>query len=82
MWLKDRVDGTAYFPEENGHFNLEAIHPYGTLEVEGPEILREGNMRSGSSSVDCLQPRSSAVLTPAFKSVVASKKSANHSVKV
>ena len=39
-WLQDECDGTAYFLQEGGQFNLHspALAPYATLIVEGPEI--------------------------------------------
>ena len=39
-WLNDECDGTAYFPQEGGNFNLRTLGLglYVTLIVEGPEI--------------------------------------------
>ena len=35
VWLRDGVDGTAYFPEQDGTLNLDAIDRFTSLEVEG-----------------------------------------------
>ena len=36
MWLRDECDGTVYFPEPDGDFDLHSLPEYATLVVEGP----------------------------------------------
>ena len=78
VWLRDGVDGTAYFPEEDGSFSLHAIDQYTTLDVEGPELVvqQSGSSSSMSVAVDSSNSR------PAFKSVIPAKKMSTHSIKV
>ena len=78
MWLRDRVDSSAFFAEENGSFSLDSIADFTTLDVEGPELRQPG--LSSSVTVDSAN-RSSNQL-PVFKSVVGTKKGAIHSIKV
>ena len=51
-WLRDECDGSVYFPDQDGQFNLEDsdLTPYSTLVVEGPTAVGL-NMRMGFSSV-------------------------------
>ena len=76
MWLRDTIDGTMYFPEADGQFaGLESSEMFTTLAVESRSIVH-------TTSLDCLQPTTSAVLPPAFKSVIACKKGTLHNIKV
>ena len=40
VWLKDEIDGTVYFPLQNGNFDLQnqGMSCYATLIVEGPTL--------------------------------------------
>ena len=51
-WLRDECDGSVYFPDQDGQFNLQDnnITPYSTLVVEGPTASGL-NLRMGFSSV-------------------------------
>ena len=39
-WLQDKCEGTAYFRQEGGLFNLDTfgLAPYATFIVEGSEV--------------------------------------------
>ena len=37
VWLKNEVSDAAYFPENDGTFNLSDVTEYTTLAVEGPD---------------------------------------------
>ena len=50
MCLRDRVDSSAFFVEENGSFSLDSIADFTTLDVEGPELRQPG--LSSSVTVD------------------------------
>ncbi len=65
-------------PDNEGNFPLENIDPYTTLDVEGVEtpITGSNSATSSTSSVPASRP------PPIFKSVLAPKKGALHSVKV
>lgn len=80
MWLRDGIEGTAYFAEENGQFDFSNLEPFTTLDVEGPD-LRTSQPSSSNITVDSVNPRTSTP-HPLFKSVVASKKGPIHSIKV
>ena len=76
IWLKDDVDGTVIFPEEDGTFNLENINQYTVFDVEGSEMRAS----TGSNSVSVDSATSSR---PTFKSVIAPKKApTSYSIKV
>ena len=47
-WLRDECDGSVYFPDQGGQFNLQDsdVGPYSTLVVEGPTASGL-NMRMG-----------------------------------
>ena len=49
-WLRDECDGSVYFPDQDGQFNLQdtTLTPYSTLVVEGPTASGL-NMRMGFS---------------------------------
>ena len=40
VWLRDEIDGAAYFPLQNGNFDLssQGVSRYATLIVEGPTV--------------------------------------------
>ena len=40
VWLRDEIDGAAYFPLQNGNFDLlsQGASRYATLVVEGPTV--------------------------------------------
>ena len=91
-WLQDECDGTAYFPQEGGQFNLHSLGlaPYATLIVEGPEIT--ASMPSPRTS-NLPPPRPLTVSStnhssmpslppPSFRSVTAPKRVASFSLKV
>ena len=85
-WLRDEIDDTHYFPDENGQFNLqeEAISSFTTLIVEGPTIsstTATGTAPSTSSRCTTAGgvhgPSSSLSSTsPTFRSVTAAHKKA------
>ena len=85
-WLRDEIDDTHYFPDDNGQFNLqeEAISPFTTLIVEGPPILSTtAEDTAPSTSSRCTTtggvhgPSSSLSSTsPTFRSVTATHKKA------
>lgn len=81
MWLRDEIDGSPFFAEDNGLFNLEDIQEFTTLDVEGPELKIFSQPGSSSSATVDSGNRTSAP-PPVFKSVIATKKGANHSIKV
>ena len=71
------MDGTAYFPEEDGSFVLRGIDTFTCLDVEGPDFPHLDQQPGPSSSIQAVaDPR------PVFKSVIASKKGPSHPVKV
>ena len=69
MWLRDGIDGTPFFAEENGHFHFEGIQEYTTLDVEGPE-LRMFSQPGSSSSVTVDSGSRTSAPPPVFKSVI------------
>ena len=81
VWLRDDCDGTAFFPQENGNFNLssQGISPFAALVVEGPPMLasplpRSTNIpRQPSSLTVSSTPTSSPSLPPPFHSVTAKR---------
>ena len=40
VWLRDEIDGAAYFPLQDGNFDLQSqgVSRYATLIVEGPTV--------------------------------------------
>ena len=76
VWLRDGMDGTAYFPEEDGSFFLQGIDTFTSLDVEGLDFAPLDQQPGPSSSQAAADPR------PVFKSVIASKKGPSHPVKV
>jgi len=97
-WLRDEVDGTAYFPQADGNFHLEEarLPPYATLMVEGSIMPRSNLPRSNtygtaltstppphSLSPNLNTPTSSnPVYSSAFRSVQAAKKAPTFTLKI
>ena len=89
-WLRDDCDGAAFFPQENGNFNLGSlgVSAYATLVVEGPALSASTLPRS--NTLPCQQssvtvsstPSTSSLPPPSFRSVTAPKRGANFSLKV
>lgn len=95
-WLRDECDGSVYFPDQDGQFNLQDnnVAPYSTLVVEGPTASGL-NMRMGFSPAaraggqSALPPQqSSHVVSPSpsappmFRSVIAPKKAPTTLIKI
>ena len=97
-WLRDECDGSVYFPDPDGQFNLEdnRITPYSTLVVEGPTEsglnMRTSfspashstavNISSSSSSRQSVLPQHKLPGPPMFRSVVAPKKAPMALIKI
>ena len=96
-WLRDDCDGSLYFPDQDGHFNLEAnsIAPYSTLVVEGPtasglnmsmgysSTVRTAGGLPAQQSLFAASPSSSAGHgPPILRSVVAPKKPSATLIKI
>ena len=96
VWLRDEIDGAAYFPLQNGSFDLQSqgVSCYATLIVEGPTVTistpaRNNLPRSqlqGTSSMMSLPstPPSQSFSAPSssFQSVIAPKCVPSFSLKV
>ena len=96
-WLRDECNGSVYFPDPDGQFNLEdnRMTPYSTLVVEGPTASGL-NMRtsfspasnstavniSSSSSRQSVLPQHKSPGPPMFRSVVAPKKAPMALIKI
>ncbi len=89
-WLRDDCDGTAFFPLDDGNFNLSSlgVSSYATLVVEGPALSASVLPRSSilprqpPSVTVSSTPTSSPLPPPAFRSVTAPKRMASFSLKV
>lgn len=89
-WLQDECEGTAYFPQEGGQFNLHTLGlaPYATLIVEGPEVAaavapqRTTNLPPPRPLTVSSTNHSSTLPPPIFRSVTAPKRGASFSLKV
>jgi len=84
--LQDEADRTAYFPDENGHFNLHSVDipRFATLLVEGPGLQTSQSRPNSSLTLSSMQTTShdTASLPPPSRSVVAPKKGAVYSLKI
>ena len=82
-WLRDDCEDTAYFPQQDGNFNLEsqALSPFCTLIVEGPSVIPPPRSSPASSLTLTSTPSSSSTL-PNFRSVTASKRIPSFSLKI
>ena len=90
LWLRDECDGSVYFPDQDGQFNLQDdnITPYSTLVVEGPTASGLNTRMGFSSAVraggqSALPQHQSPVTSPLpsaghgppmFRSVIAPRK--------
>lgn len=93
-WLNDECDGTAYFPQEGGNFNLHTLGLglYVTLIVEGPEIAAAAAPSPAPRTSNLPPPRppvtissthnASTLPPPLFRSVTAPRCGATFSLKV
>lgn len=97
VWLRDEIDGAAYFPLQNGNFDLQSqgVSRYATLIVEGPNVpvsttpARNNLPRSqllGQSSMSLSSTPGNQSSTPStsssFQSVIAPKRVPSFSLKV
>ena len=93
-WLRDDVDGSVYFPQPDGNFNLQEaeVSLYASLIVEGPSALQLPHTNlptlSRSSSVAMSALSSTPAAGPStnaqasnFRSVIASKRAPSFNLK-
>ena len=94
VWLRDEIDGAAYFPLQNGEFDLQGqgVSRFATLTVEGPTLpistSSRNNLPRPMSLSSTTPPGNQSASTPlssagsSFQSVIAAKRAPSFSLKV
>ena len=66
VWLRDIDQGTAYFPDKDGNFNLKeaGVQYFQDLEVQGPNLTAASEAASGRMSSILPQGGNSTAISP------------------
>ena len=84
--LRDETDDTAYFPQQDGSFDVQGIGAYSTLIVEGPiqssSSVPQAMSFPHSVTLSSTPSSSSHPVLPPFQSVTAPQRTQSFNLKV